>query len=259
MKRILSTILVIAYIASCQYNKLESPVDCSQSALDFTTTITNTDCGLNTGEIEIVAVAGEPPYSYNLNGGATQGTAIFIGLSVGEYLVTVTDNRGCITEKFEEVPNNNGITASASSTISDCVNANGSIKVIATNGIEPYLYQLDNDSPQASPDFVVGPGIYVILITDSNGCEFVLSQVVQSNTSFATDIQPIISNSCAINGCHDGSNSSLPNFNSLSVVQANASMIKSRTQSRNMPKTGSLTQNQIDLIACWVDDGAIDN
>jgi hypothetical protein len=68
-----------------------------------------------------------------------------------------------------------------------------------------------------------------------------------------------MANSCAISGCHDGSVSSLPNFSNLSVIQANASMIKSRTQSGNMPKTGSLTQNQIDLIACWVDDGALDN
>ena len=207
----------------------------------------------------VIASTGEPPYSYRIGEGVTQETAKFENLAAGEYKVKVIDNLGCLVEKIALVANNNGLTVSATSTNSNCTSTNGSIKVSASNGVEPYQYQLDNDPPQASPDFAVSPGIYVILITDNNGCEFVLSQLVKSNTSFTTNIQPIIANSCAVNGCHDGSNSSLPNFSSLSVVQANASMIKSRTQSGNMPKTGSLTQNQIDLIACWVDDGALDN
>lgn len=259
MKRILISILTVVYIASCQFNELESPVDCSQSDLDFAATITNTDCGLSTGIVDIIAVAGDPAYSYSIGEGLTQETGKFENLAAGEYQVIVTDNLGCTSEKMIVVANKNGLTVSATSTISDCGSTNGSINVNASNGVEPYQYQLDSEPPQASPDFVVGPGLYIILITDNNGCEFVLSQIVKSNTLYATDIQPIMSNSCAINGCHDGSNSSLPNFNNLSVVQANASMIRSRTQSRNMPKTGSLTQNQIDLIACWVDDGALDN
>jgi len=246
-------------IASCQNNSIAPSVDCSQSDLGFTTTITNTDCGLNTGIIEIIATAGESPYNYSIDEGTSQDTPVFEGLRAGEYKVKLVDNLGCISEKMVVVANKNGLTVSATSTISDCGSTNGSIKVTARDGVEPYQFQLDSEPPQASPDFLAGPGIYVILITDNNGCEFVLTQMVKSNTSYGADVQPIMANSCAINGCHDGSNSTLPNFNNFIEVQANASMIKSRTQSRNMPKTGSLTQNQIDLIACWVDDGAHEN
>ena len=259
MKRILNAILAMVAIASCQNNSIAPSVDCSQSDLGFTTTITNTDCGLNTGIIEIIATAGESPYNYSIDEGTSQDTPVFEGLGAGEYKVKLIDNLGCISEKMVVVANKNGLTVSATSTISDCGSTNGSIKVTASDGVEPYQFQLDSEPPQALPDFLVGPGIYVILITDNNGCEFVLTQIVKSNTSYGADILPIMANSCAINGCHDGSNSTLPNFNNLIEVQANASMIKSRTQSRNMPKTGSLTQNQIDLIACWVDDGAIEN
>jgi len=35
--------------------------------------------------------------------------------------------------------------------------------------------------------------------------------------------------------------------------------MKARTQSRNMPKEGTLTQAEIDAIGCWVDDGALNN
>ena len=259
MKRILYTILAMVAIASCQNNSIAPTVDCSQSDLDFTSTITNADCGLSTGVIEIVATAGEPPYSYNLDGGITQETAKFEGLTAGEYKVKVTDNLGCTIEKTETVASVNGMTVSATTTASDCGSTNGVIRLTAINGAEPYQYKLDNGPPQASPDFLVGPGMYIILTTDNNGCEFSLSKIVKSNTSYNSEIQPIMANSCATTGCHNGSVSSLPNFNNLSEVQSNASMIKSRTQSGNMPKTGSLTQNQIDLIACWVDDGALDN
>jgi len=35
--------------------------------------------------------------------------------------------------------------------------------------------------------------------------------------------------------------------------------IRSRTQSRSMPLIGSLTLEEIDAFACWIDDGALDN
>ena len=253
-------LLAMAILAGCQNNNISPPLkDCNQSDLNFTATVTNTDCGLATGMLEVIAIGGEQPYSYSLEGGVAQETALFINLATGEYLVKVMDGFGCSTEKIALVANKSGLSVSVSATNSDCGSANGSINVNADSGVEPYQYQLDNEPPQASPAFVVGPGIYNITITDSNGCEFILSQVVKSNTTYTTHVQPIIVNSCAIIGCHDGSNSSLPNYNNFSEVQAGASMIKSRTQSGNMPKTGSLTQNQIDLIACWVDDGALNN
>ena len=259
MKSLLIITFVTLFIASCQNNIIAPTVDCNQSSLDFTAIISNTDCGLSTGIIEIIETGGEPPYSYSIDGGATQETPKFVTLAAGEYKVKVTDNLGCTIEKTETVASVNGLTVSATTTASDCGSTNGVIRLTAINGTEPYQYKLDNGVPQASPDFLVGPGMYIILTTDNNGCEFSLSKIVKSNTSYNTEIQPIMANSCATTGCHNGSVSSLPNFNDLSEVQSNASMIKSRTQSGNMPKTGTLSQNQIDLIACWVDDGALDN
>ncbi len=66
--------------------------------------------------------------------------------------------------------------------------------------------------------------------------------------------------SCLINNsdCH-GMNSSIPNWEIFSEVQSNAALIKTKTRDRSMPKIGSLTQSQIDLITCWVDQGAKNN
>ena len=49
-------------------------------------------------------------------------------------------------------------------------------------------------------------------------------------------------------------------FTVFSNIQSSASQIKSLTQSGAMPKNGSkLSQTQLDAIACWVDDGALNN
>lgn len=75
------------------------------------------------------------------------------------------------------------------------------------------------------------------------------------NTSYTTQIQPIIENNCVT--CHNGSQP--PNLNSYSRVSNNASLIKSVVVSRRMPLSGSLSTEEIALISCWVDNGAENN
>jgi hypothetical protein len=259
MRKLQTFFITLILVSGCQDNTLEPKFDCSLSDLTFSTTVTNTDCGLSIGKIEIIASEGEQPYSYRLNNESSQDSPVFDGLSAGEYTIMVRDNLGCTTESLALVSNQNGLTVSAATINSDCLSANGTISISATNGVEPYQYQLGSNLPQVSTDFDVGPGRYEITVTDVIGCSFVFTKQVNSNASYAVDIQPIISNNCSVFGCHDGSNSSLPNYNNYSELTADASMVKLRTQNRNMPRTGSLTQNQIDLIACWVDDGAQNN
>lgn len=83
---------------------------------------------------------------------------------------------------------------------------------------------------------------------------------VNVSVSFETDVKPIIEMYCQINnsGCH-GMNPDIPNWSIFSEVQSHAAIIKTKTRDRSMPKIGSLTQSQIDLITCWVDNGAKDN
>ena len=73
--------------------------------------------------------------------------------------------------------------------------------------------------------------------------------------TFTATILPIISTSCAITGCHVPG-TGRQNFMDNNTIKNNAEEIKERTQIRDMPRRGSLTQKQIDQIACWVDNGA---
>lgn len=77
------------------------------------------------------------------------------------------------------------------------------------------------------------------------------------NAKFATDVAPIISSSCAISGCHNGTQ--FPTLTTYAQIAANASIINSQVQSGAMPKTGSLTTTQKNQIKCWVQSGALNN
>jgi len=85
--------------------------------------------------------------------------------------------------------------------------------------------------------------------------------------SYAVHVKPIIDTSCAIvgdGGCHNGGNGPSRDWRSFSNVQSHAAEIKNRiTRSPGsagyMPKIGSLSDEQIRLISCWVDQGAQNN
>ena len=168
----------------------------------------------------------------------------------------------CSTDDIEPPKVNcatSDLSATAEATETACGSATASVEVVATGGLAPYLYKLDDGDSQSSSSFDnVAPGLYQITVTDANSCTFIVNLMVKSTTSYTNQIAPIINANCSTSGCHDGS-TSLPDFRSLATVQANALNIKSFTQTGFMPQNGTLAQNEIDLIACWVDDGAPSN
>lgn len=81
-----------------------------------------------------------------------------------------------------------------------------------------------------------------------------------TEVSLENDIMPLLLAQCTFSGCHNGDLGASRDWTAKSNILEKASGIKARTQSGSMPRSpGVLTQNQIDLIACWVDNGALDN
>lgn len=102
-------------------------------------------------------------------------------------------------------------------------------------------------------------GLIVAMASCSSDDEEAIVPVFDcTGVTWSTAISPIISSSCAISGCHVPG-TGRQNFLFDANVQANASEIKIRTGNRTMPKVGSLTDQQISQIACWVDAGAAIN
>jgi hypothetical protein len=89
-----------------------------------------------------------------------------------------------------------------------------------------------------------------------------------ATVSFAQQIKPIINSNCAIQGtgdaCHNGDNGADLDWRVLANFQQHSAEVKRRvmlpvSDGDHMPREGSITPAQIQLIVCWVEQGAQDN
>ncbi len=116
---------------------------------------------------------------------------------------------------------------------------------------------------KSNQNFIYLFGLLLILSSCGNNEEIPEPGVFNcdvTTVTFSGTIKNIITTKCAITGCHDGDNGESRNWTVFANVQSNAANIKARTATgTDMPLTGSLTQEQIDQIACWVDQGALNN
>lgn len=262
-----TTFVAFAFLLGCSSDDIGDPViDCSKSSLSITLTssIDASGCATADGSFVVAASGGKSPYTYSLNA-TTNSSGSFNALALGSYEVKVVDADQC-----ERLLTVDILTAGATLNMefvvapdAECLTNNGSIDAIATGGTPPYEFSF-NGAAFGSPSTFTSlmHGNYTIDVKDSQDCVFTKNaSVPRGNTgvSFASQIQPIINTKCALTGCHNGDNGAERNWTVFDNVKTNAANIKTRTGNGSMPQIGSLTQEQINLIACWVDDGAPNN
>ena len=89
--------------------------------------------------------------------------------------------------------------------------------------------------------------------------------VCNDTYTFAADVRPIISTKCAISGCHNGDMGQDLNWTVFEEFHERAAsgLVKFRVTHHIMPPSnspaGPLSQEQINAIACWTDQGALNN
>ena len=259
LPRIIVLIIVIVLWQRCVYETLPIPVTCDVNPVTIQLiSVNDAHCNLKDGSFLISTSGGTGPHRFKLGNGIEQNDPVFSNLSSGNYEVTALDVNNCVGKLEVFVKNLDGVNIELTTTDAGCNTSNGSITIIAANGTSPYLFKLNRGDFQPNNTFnnLVSEK-YTIVAKDAAGCESSQTIRIGSGISFAVNISPIIQNNCAINGCHNGSQ--FPDFRVFKNIQDNAGKIKTQTSNRNMPLGRVLTQTQIDLIACWVDDGAIQN
>ncbi len=160
-----------------------------------------TSCPLSTdATITVTPSGGTAPYTYSLDGGASQASNIFTNVAPGPHVVIFTDAAGCTgTVNITVVAGNTPLTANTSSTPTTCPTLNdGTITVNPTSGTAPYQYRLDGGPPQAGNIFTnVAAGLHTVAVTDIFGCSGSFSiNVIQGTglTSTLNGVDPPCSN-----------------------------------------------------------------
>jgi hypothetical protein len=251
---------VLAFIGatSCTWDQISPQFDCTDSPVEIAITAQNdTSCGAVNGGFTINASGGQPPYTYNSEVG-TNADGEYKNVAAGTYKVTATDAKGCANEVLVIIQNIDGVNINGVTTVdAGCKSSSGSIEVNASGGSSPYIFSLGNITQPSNVFTGLDRGSYTLKIRDQLGCEITQNVAISSGISYNNSIKGIIENSCAISGCHNGSTS--PDLRTFSAIKSASNNIKSRTGNKSMPQGSSLTQSQIDMIACWVDDGALQN
>lgn len=138
------------------------------------------------GSAAVEVAGGTPGYSYLWSNGSD--TPNVGGLAAGAYEVTVFDATGCEMVMQIEVASFPPIEMVVDEvTAAQNGEPNGSAKVTITNGTGPFTYEWrdqENYLYSTQEDLANAlPGIYVLTITDANGCVFVANPIEIENIS----------------------------------------------------------------------------
>ncbi|MEL7220732.1 MAG: hypothetical protein AAGJ93_05395 [Bacteroidota bacterium] len=250
--------LISLLYSACTYDQLPGIDVCDNELSLSLLEQTPPACGIASGEL-VIAVAGEAPgipITYSLNGAEFKESSTFTDLLAGSY--TITAKQGACEAILEVILENAaGLKASADASPSSCGASSGTITINTEDANGQVSFTLDGGAEQTSATFTgLAPGSYQITAIDEIGCQVNLEATVKSDVDFA-DIKAIVSSSCAISGCHAGNVS--PDFRVDDNILNEAQRIGSRTGNRSMPPASSqssLSDDQIEAIQCWIEDGA---
>jgi large repetitive protein len=133
----------------------------------------NVKCsGDRNGEIVVSTSGGSAPFTYSLNGIASDKGPVFSSLDPGTYLVRVQDKFGCANSVAATVEL---LSAPISLTMlkeePSCFGArDGSIEANVSGGVAPFMFQWENNNSQSSKLSSIAAGTYSLRITDQQGC-----------------------------------------------------------------------------------------
>lgn len=136
------------------------------------------------GSIIAAATGGNSPYTFSLNGGNSNSTGIFNGLTAGLYMVAVVDAKGCQASRpaiHVINPEKVVISLTDSSSVKCFGNSDAKLQATATGGSSPYTftmkgYTLSNKTGLFSN---LSAGSYMINVADANGCRDSISKILR--------------------------------------------------------------------------------
>lgn len=180
-------------------------VVCCEINLDLDAIVEDVLCpGDPTGSIDLTLMNDFPPYSFQWSNGET--TEDIMGLTEGDYTVTITDEAACDTVATFTVGSLPPLEGNPLITMPTCDGGvDGAIELQTEGGSPPYMYSWDGaafSNDNTLTDLPVGD--YTVVIRDINGCEeTMLVEVRELELELDPNVQAITPPSCF--GFSDGS------------------------------------------------------
>ncbi|OFY83085.1 MAG: hypothetical protein A3F72_19015 [Bacteroidetes bacterium RIFCSPLOWO2_12_FULL_35_15] len=135
--------------------------------------------GASTGSATVSATGGTGTLTYSWSGGGGNSTTAS-ALSAGTYIVTVTDSSNCSNTLSVTITQPNAITASVTTTPSNCGSSDGSATVTATGGTGSLTYLWSAPGGSSATLNNISNGSYTVTVTDANSCVQTATGVVGS-------------------------------------------------------------------------------
>lgn len=142
-------------------------------------------CNGSSASLNASPVGGTPGFTYAWSGiTSTNDTVSVSPADTTDYIVTITDNAGCIGSDTVRVMMPSAVGDSVN-TFQPCDpnNPNGQIQAYGTGGITPYVFALDSGNFQSTGIFTgLNFGTYQVTVKDSLGCSTVFSTVIDTSS-----------------------------------------------------------------------------
>ena len=133
------------------------------------------------GQATALAVGGTAPYIYAWNN--SQNTQIATGLCQGTYIVIITDANGCSSSDTVQITEPPELLDTITGSVVSCTSlCDGTVTVTPSGGVPPYTF-LWNDGAHQTSSTATGlcPGTYIVVITDSAGCQQTDSALISAS------------------------------------------------------------------------------
>ncbi|MCI5056129.1 MAG: gliding motility-associated C-terminal domain-containing protein, partial [Flavobacteriales bacterium] len=173
------------------------------SAMTLTTTISDVLCnGGSSGQATVNVGGGTSGYNYQWPvSAANQTTATATGLSVGVYVVTVTDANGCLATDTAVISEPAALSATYSATDVLCFGGNsGTATIVISGGFSPYQYtwpaSAGNQTTQTASGLTAGT--YMVLFSDSNNCGDSIQVVITEPTPLTLNMSSPSMEGCGL-------------------------------------------------------------
>ncbi|MCM8569044.1 T9SS type A sorting domain-containing protein [Gramella jeungdoensis] len=171
---------------------------------------TSTPVSCNGGSDGTVIVGnvsgGNSGYQYSIDGGSFSTTTTFTGLTAGDHIITVKDDKGCETTEKVTVtqPDVLSISGSTSTSVSCNGGSDGTVTAgTVSGGNSGFQYSIDGGTFSTSKTFTgLSAGDHTVTVRDNKGCE-------ASETITISEPEPLIFTEASIthvscNGGNDG-------------------------------------------------------